>query len=64
VIYKTGLSSPPSVVLCTATVLSDGTFSCTGQIPSGATAGALGAHKIVAKGATSKAKAETTFTLT
>jgi Phosphate-induced protein 1 conserved region len=60
--YKTGLTSPPAVVLCTATAVADGSFSCSGHIPSGAGAGPAGAHKIVAKGGTSLRKASTTFT--
>jgi hypothetical protein len=62
--YKTGLASPPSVVLCTATAVANGSFSCSGHIPSGASAGAAGAHKIVAKGGTSLRKSTTTFTRT
>jgi len=62
--YKTGLASPPLVTICTATALSDGSYSCSGTIPPKATAGADSAHKIVAQGLTSGIKATTTFTLT
>ncbi len=63
VIYKTGLTNPSSVSICTTTAAADGTFSCTGDIPT-ADAGATGNHKIKAKGTTSHATANTTFTLT
>jgi IPT/TIG domain len=61
--YKTGLASPAAVLLCTATAVSDGSFACFGAIPT-TRAGAIGSHKIVAKGTTSLAKATTVFTLT
>jgi hypothetical protein len=64
VTYNTGLASPASVVLCTATALADGTFTCSGQIPAKPTAGAKGAHKIVAKAQPSLSKAKATFTRT
>jgi hypothetical protein len=62
--YKTGLLSPASVLICTATADSSGSFTCSGSLPSGSTAGALGAHKIKAKGTSSLYKATTSFTLT
>ena len=62
--YKTGLSSPATVVVCSTSTNSDGSFNCSGNIPSGSQAGALGAHKVVAKGQTSLAKSNATFTLT
>jgi hypothetical protein len=64
VTYNTGLASPASVVLCTATALVDGAWTCSGHIPAKPTAGAKGAHKIVARGQTSVRKAKTTFTRT
>jgi hypothetical protein len=64
VTYQTGLISPASVVLCKATALGDSSFSCPANIPAKPTAGAKGAHKIVAKGLTSLIKAKTTFTRT
>lgn len=64
VTYLTGLSSPTSVVICSATATTSGTFSCSGSIPGAATAGATGGHKIVAKGGTSKRNPNTTYTLT
>lgn len=63
VTYETGLSSPSSVSICITTAHSDGTFSCVGDIPS-SESGALGSHKIKAKGMISLATAKTTFTLT
>ena len=62
--YKTGLATPPSVTLCTTTSTGTGAFSCSASIPSGTSAGATGAHKIVAKGTTSLRKAKVTFTRT
>jgi hypothetical protein len=64
--YKTGLAAPKpaKVVLCSATVSAAGTYSCNGTIPASTSAGALGAHKVMAKGKTSLHKAATTFTLT
>ena len=64
--YKTGLSAPnpTTEVICTATAASDGSFTCSGDIPSGATAGAAGSHKIVVKGKPSGVKTNTTFTIT
>jgi YVTN family beta-propeller protein len=62
--YKTGLASPKSVTVCTATSGSDTSYSCSGTIPPTATAGAKGSHKIVAKGLTSGIKVNTAFTLT
>jgi hypothetical protein len=57
-------STSKSKICANVTVASDGTFSCSGQIPSGAQAGALGEHKIKAVGATSRIKATTVFKLT
>ncbi len=62
-IYKTGLASPSTVAICSASANPDGTFSCGGSIPT-STAGAAGDHKIKAKGMTSRVIASTTFTLT
>ena len=62
--YKTGLLSPASVRLCTATADSSGSFTCSGSVPSGSASGALGAHKIKAKWASSLYQATTSFTLT
>src|SRR5207253_2486229 len=64
--YKTGLSppSPGGIVLCSATVVSNATFSCTAKIPGRSTAGAPGPHTIVAKELTLHVKVRTTFTLT
>jgi YVTN family beta-propeller protein len=64
VTYKTGLASPASVTLCTVTAGSDTTYTCSGSIPSTATAGATGSHEIAAKGQTSGIKVKTAFTLT
>jgi hypothetical protein len=64
--YKTGLTqpNPKKVAVCTATASNVGTFSCTGAIPTGTTAGSSGSHKIAAKGSTSGSKASATYTLT
>jgi hypothetical protein len=66
VIYKTGLVAPKAakVILCSVTVSDVGTYSCNGTIPAKTSAGARGAHKVMAKGGTSHEKATTTFTLT
>lgn len=64
VTYLTGLASPPSVLICSATSTSIGNFSCTGKIPAVPTAGATGAHNIVAKGSKSLRAPKATFTLT
>ena len=64
VTYETGLTSPSSVPLCTTPTASDGTFSCSGDIRSGAKAGGVGTHTIKAKGKSSLAVATTTFVLT
>ena len=61
--YKTGLTTPTAKFVCSATVATNGNFSCGGAIPT-TNQGALGAHTIVAKGTTSLRKATTTFTLT
>jgi hypothetical protein len=62
--YKTGLTSPKAIMLCTAVpVAGDGNFSCHGAIPT-TNQGPKGAHTIVAKGTTSLIKAKTTFTRT
>jgi len=57
--YKTALST---VKLCSAVTTDTGTFSCSGKIPT--SPGALGGHKIVAKGATSLRAPKVTFTVT
>jgi hypothetical protein len=62
--YRTGLASPPSVTVCNTTATGTGSFSCSGHMPSGASAGAAGSHKMVAKGITSLRKATVTFTRT
>ena len=62
VVWLTKLASPSSLALCTATVASTGTFSCTATIPS-TNAGPVGVHTIRATGAVSKVPANTTFTL-
>ncbi len=66
VTYKTGQGSPhpTSVLICSATVEDNGTFSCTGHIPATTTAGSPGNHTILAKGKTSLLQATTTFKLT
>jgi hypothetical protein len=61
--WQTGLSSPASDALCVAVASEGGSFSCSASVPNQTVAGALGAHKITAKGSMSHAKATTTFTL-
>jgi PKD domain len=61
--YSTGLSGRKGrVSICSATVETGGTFSCTGSVPQGVAAGSMGAHLMTAKD--SKVKASMTFTLT
>jgi hypothetical protein len=56
--------APASTDLCSAlTVASDGTFSCTGDIPSAPGAGKNGLHTISATGMTSGINATASFTL-
>ena len=50
VTYKTGLASPTKVTICSTVAAAGGNFTCTGNIPTAATAGATGAHAITAKG--------------
>ena len=59
--YKTGLSSPRKVLLCSVTATSIRTFSCSTQVPPEPTAGASGDHTIVTEGATSLIRLKTTF---
>ncbi len=63
--YQTGLAAPHpiSILICSGTAASDGSFTCNGTIPSAASAGALGTHNILAKGKTSLLQATTTFKL-
>ena len=64
--YNTGLSAPKpaSILICSATVLGNGSFTCNGHIPGASNAGALGNHNILADGKTSLLKAKTAFNLT
>ncbi len=65
VFYQTGLSSPsPAWVPVCSALSPNGSFTCLGSIPGASTAGALGAHRLVARGSTSLVTALTTFTLT
>ncbi len=65
IIYKTGVPTKPRFKICTATVGSDGTFSCIGHIRGLRVAGAPGAHTVVAKVPHSHTvAASTTYTLT
>jgi hypothetical protein len=50
--YMTGLSSRVKVTICNAIVTAARTFGCSGKIAKPSSAGALGVHKIVAKGLT------------
>jgi hypothetical protein len=64
--YSTGLSAPypTSVALCSGPAGSNGSFSCSAKIPSTVSAGAQGAHVLVAKQAASGLKATVGFTTT
>lgn len=62
--YATGLASPTSVLICSTTATGTGTFTCSGTVPSAATAGATGKHKLTAKGSSSLRKPTTNFILT
>jgi hypothetical protein len=65
IIYKTGDATEPRFKICTATVGSDGTFSCTGKIRGPSKAGATGSHTVVAKVPhTHTVTASTSYTLT
>jgi virginiamycin B lyase len=57
--YLTGRPAPKSILLCTTTAASDGTFSCPATIPT--SAGSAGTHTIKAEGATSGTVAKTLF---
>jgi trimeric autotransporter adhesin len=64
VIYKTGVSTEPSIKICSATVATDGTFSCTGKIRGTRRAGSPGSHTVNAKARhTHTVIASTTYTL-
>ncbi len=62
--YKTGLTEPKDVTVCTAVATSSGSYSCTGDIPAASTAGSTGLHKIKAKGGTSASVAKAGYSLT
>jgi hypothetical protein len=61
--YKTGLTSPAKIAICSGTASSAGTVGCSGIIPNG-NAGATGAHVVQAVGSSSGHKTLGTFTLT
>jgi hypothetical protein len=64
--YRTTQALPsggPYTVICAAMVAVDSTFTCTGKIPKGAAAGALGPHDVVAKDSAGL-KSRTQFLLT
>jgi hypothetical protein len=63
--YATGLARPASVTLCKTVAAGDGTFSCTGTIPTKASrAGAPGDHTVTVKGLGSPTSATTVFSRT
>jgi len=64
--YLSGLKAHKraSTVLCTTTVASNGTFSCSGKIPRRARSGKRGHHTIVAAVPSSQNLTTTTFNLT
>jgi hypothetical protein len=65
VTYYTGLAapSPATAVICVGIVGDDGSFTCYGHIPS-TNQGAIGKHKVTAKGFISGTSAKTHFNLT
>jgi hypothetical protein len=62
-LYKTGLASPASEVICETTVPKNGNPTCSGTIPGKKDAGSLGAHEIVVKDTESHNVAEASFML-
>ena len=62
--YATGLTSPITEEICSATAAPNGTFWCFGDIPRGTGAGTTGSHTIFAEGESSHALATTPFGLT
>jgi hypothetical protein len=50
--------------MCVSVAAGDGTFTCSANIPSAASAGPKGVHTILGKGLTSLLKLKTKFTLT
>jgi hypothetical protein len=64
--YKTGLAapSPSAVTVCTTTAAADGTFSCSGHIPTAGLAGAIGTHNLKAKGLSTLVTEAGSFKLT
>jgi hypothetical protein len=63
VTYKTGLTSPAKVRICSGVASGTGTVSCSGTVPA-SMAGALGRHLVQAAGSTSGRTTSGTFTLT
>jgi hypothetical protein len=61
--YKTGLASQPTVALCRAAVQPNGSFTCSGSVPT-TLSGATGPHVIMANEMPSAITAKATFTLT
>jgi len=63
--YATRLSAPKTVTLCSGFAdVMNGSFSCSGSIPSAPGAGPLGKHTITVTGGSSKITAKTAFGLT
>jgi hypothetical protein len=62
--YFTSRTVQDKIPICTAVAAADGTWTCSGPIPTGKTAGSTGSHKIVGSGSVSGDKATGTITLT
>jgi streptogramin lyase len=65
--YSTGLPSPSypaTVPVCVGVTASNGTFSCSGKVPSTVSAGSQGAHQVTAVGSSSALQVVNTFTTT
>jgi hypothetical protein len=63
VTYKTGIKTPPTATLCSATVQADGTFTCNGMVPT-TTPGPIGPHLVLAAESAPAVKAQMSFSLT
>jgi hypothetical protein len=61
--WSTGLSSPTKLKICSAVVAANGTWTCSGKVPT-ANRGAKGVHKIIGKGSVSANKSKGSFNLT
>lgn len=62
--YKTKIAGSEWMDVCSGPAASDGTFSCSGDLPSSESAGPVGNHKLHALGLSSGAVGSSTFALT